>query len=217
MGSQKEVENSVTGFNGSDGRTTKAYSPGKFGNGADILFTEPTIGDQVKIDSVLVTSEGAVEAWVKLNGWGISGTSATDGLSHRFWNHSHPPNTEHINFIFINGQGMHFDVFDGANFRLTITSLSIPADTLVHLAVAWSEIQSLQKVFVDGVEKGSRTSVINLTDTHISNLAIGKREDSTTQNLKGIADNLKIWSFFQTDFSKRERQRFGMNDSVVLV
>ncbi len=216
LGSQAETENSVTGFNGTDARTTKTYSAGKFGNGADIPLTQPSASDQVTIDNVLVTSEGCVEAWLKLN-WKIDGLTAGDGNSHIIWNNTIVPSVEFTSVVFIPGQGMHFDVFDGTNFRLTITNLNIPVNTLFHLSACWSETQQLQKVFVDRVQVGSITNTFNLTDTHTSNLALGKREDLTTVGLNGIIDNVKIWSFFQTDFSRRERKRFGMNDSIVLV
>jgi len=155
LGSQVEYVSPVKGGSGYNNAGFTNIN-GYFGAGMYVPTSNIANNSNWAISNVNYPQSGGIEFWVYLNNWYISNTATSDGLNHRFFSFGTYADS-YNNCLFDNGVGLYWIVV-GLNpyGLLTLTILYIPSNTWTHLAFVWVS-GGTQKVYVNGVERASRT------------------------------------------------------------
>jgi len=195
---------------------TPSFTAGKFGNEYTPAHTSK--GVYSSVTTLEIPPEGCMEIWLKLSGWSWTTTTASDG-NDKMPVHFRTGNfNPQINVNFDSGVGIIFDLnMAGTNQRMTVTSQSFSDGQTIHFAISWKEAgaSGLMKMYVDGVEVGTKTANLGITGSKQNGPGFGGAVFSSVLGWIGPIGNGKLWSYYKTDFSDRERPRFGMNDSTI--
>ena len=198
------IDSEVPSF--STGKFGSEYHPGNVGSGA-----------RSNTSAIEIPPEGCIEVWMQPIGWSWTNTSSSDSRD-RIICHQRTTNAvPAITVNFDNGTGIIFDLNMGTNRRLTVTNQSVADGEKLHFAVSWKEAgaSGLMKMYFNGSEVGSLTADLGITGSKQNGLGFGGFAHTTTHGLGGTIGNGKRWSYFKTDFSDRERPRFGMDDVLI--
>ena len=174
----------------------------------------PSNGIYSDTTTVEIPPEGCVECWVRLDGWSWSGTTVSNGVDKTVFGWRAANATPFLQLAFANGNGLQFYLTTGTPRIVNVTSQSFSDGEDVHLAISWKEdgANGLMKVYVNGAEVGSGTFDLGLTGSNQNGPNFGGLPTRDDRSIEGYLFNGKVWNYFKTDFSDRERPRAGLND-----
>jgi len=197
---------------------TPSFTAGRFGSAYHPATTSRgAYSSSITID---IPPSGAMGAWIRPIGWSWTNTTASDGRQHApIHFRAKAASGDAVPLIFINfthGTGINFDINMGSNRRLTVTNQSIADGEYVYFSVSWQEngASGLQKMYFNGVEVGSATANLGITGTKQNGPGVGGFPGNTNIGWGGTVEIFKLWNYYKTDFTDRERPRFGMNDLI---
>ncbi len=220
MGSNSEITRPVKGSGWTQNIVSPNYVAAKFGNALRFVNPQAANAEIVDSGSQTIPLEGCIEFWIEFFGWSWTNTTSSDSKDRVPINRETNANP-FVAVNFFDGVGILYDINTsnqgGNNNRLTVSNQSFSSGEVPHLAFSWKEAgaSGLMKMFRNGVEVGSRTANLGLTGAQTTTYTIGTFGQATTASWDGYVDNYKFHEFFKTDFTDRERPRFGMLDNAI--
>lgn len=163
--------------------------------------------------------EGCIEMWVKPNGWNISGSTVSDGRTHRIFNFNQGSDAAGLLLSVLSGFGFYVYMKDtsGSGPTLIVGSSSLPSNTWTHLAVSWSVANNRLKLYKNGAEIGTSTPSPAIAISGLTTMEtwVGSRSgDSPAANsgFNGDFDGAIYSNRYRTSFMYRNNKRRYLND-----
>ncbi len=208
LGSQTEVENSVTGPNGIISGTI-LFQPCMFDNGA----YNNTADSYITFDGSFFTPNCfTFECWFKTDFDVVNGV-AQDGKNHTLFGWYYD-RTHNMTFYFKHetDEGLCFNLHNGYKYYhyfATSSDITFNAGTIHHIALVYdrngiSGGNDIVRMYLDGnLEYNSTTLYPEETNTGgIFYIGVA-RDVSIAYPFSGTIDNIKIYNYAKTDFSDR--------------